>query len=137
MIGSESSSSSPPQPNENFQNLRRSTRDRQPPAWHQEYFMSAAVNHSSLAQVLVKYTVEPTTYSQAVQFPHWQAAMDAELQALQRNNTWSLVPLPTGHKPIDCRIGRVVDNTTLHFRIGVFRFLFGEGLGFSGLQIVA
>ncbi|KAG0449688.1 hypothetical protein HPP92_027120 [Vanilla planifolia] len=44
---SESSSSSPPQPNENFQNLRRLTRDRQPPAWHQEYFMSTAVNHSS------------------------------------------------------------------------------------------
>ncbi|KAL3537638.1 hypothetical protein ACH5RR_001004 [Cinchona calisaya] len=44
---SESSSSSPPQPNDNFQHLRHSTRDRQPPAWHQEYFMSAAVNHSS------------------------------------------------------------------------------------------
>ncbi|KAL3505038.1 hypothetical protein ACH5RR_034879 [Cinchona calisaya] len=44
---SESSSSSPPQQNDNFQHLRHSTRDRQPPAWHQEYFMSAAVNHSS------------------------------------------------------------------------------------------
>ncbi|KAL3513889.1 hypothetical protein ACH5RR_026606 [Cinchona calisaya] len=44
---SESSSSSPPQPNDNFQHLRHSTHDRQPPAWHQEYFMSAAVNHSS------------------------------------------------------------------------------------------
>ncbi|KAL3511008.1 hypothetical protein ACH5RR_030409 [Cinchona calisaya] len=44
---SESSSSSPPQPNDNFQHLRHSTCDRQPPACHQEYFMSAAVNHSS------------------------------------------------------------------------------------------
>lgn len=127
---SESSNSSPPQPNENFQNLRRSTRDRQPPAWHQEYFMSAAVNHSSprtsprrntryplshhlsLSQFSLSHRtflasitsqIEPTTYSQAVQFPHWQAAMDAELQALQRNNTWSLVSLPAGHKPIGCR----------------------------------
>ncbi|BBG95720.1 transposable element gene [Prunus dulcis] len=29
--------------------------------------------------------------------------MTAELEALQHNNTWSLVPLPVGHKPIGCK----------------------------------
>lgn len=29
--------------------------------------------------------------------------MQAELDALTRNNTWSLVPLPVGHKPIGCK----------------------------------
>jgi len=29
--------------------------------------------------------------------------MNTELEALQQNNTWSLVPLPLGHKPIGCK----------------------------------
>lgn len=29
--------------------------------------------------------------------------MHAELEALQQNNTWSMVPLPIGHKPIGCK----------------------------------
>jgi hypothetical protein len=29
--------------------------------------------------------------------------MNAELEALEQNNTWSLVPLPSGHKPIGCK----------------------------------
>jgi hypothetical protein len=46
---------------------------------------------------------EPTTYDQAILDPKWQAAMQAELDALARNNTWSLVPLPADHKPIGCK----------------------------------
>ncbi|KAG5556472.1 hypothetical protein RHGRI_006920 [Rhododendron griersonianum] len=46
---------------------------------------------------------EPTSYAHAIRDPHWQNAMQAELEALQHNNTWSLGPLPTGHKPIGCR----------------------------------
>lgn len=29
--------------------------------------------------------------------------MNIELEALQQNNTWTLVQLHAGHKPIDCR----------------------------------
>ncbi|KAL5748203.1 hypothetical protein ACOSQ2_025500 [Xanthoceras sorbifolium] len=29
--------------------------------------------------------------------------MNTELEALQLNNTWSLVSLPIGHKPIGCK----------------------------------
>jgi hypothetical protein len=46
---------------------------------------------------------EPQSYDQAVHDPQWQAAMNTELEALQQNNTWSLVPLPPGHKPIGCK----------------------------------
>jgi hypothetical protein len=41
----------------------------------------------------------PTKYSQAVQFPHWQQAMQDEFTALQANQTWTLCPRPP-HKNI-------------------------------------
>ena len=39
-------------------------------------------------------TLEPQHYHQAVQYPHWQAAMDTELEAMQQNNTWSVTTFP-------------------------------------------
>uniref|UniRef100_A0A6N2LKM2 CCHC-type domain-containing protein n=1 Tax=Salix viminalis TaxID=40686 RepID=A0A6N2LKM2_SALVM len=43
---------------------------------------------------------EPTSFSQAVQIPEWQAAMRAEVNALQSNGTLSLVDLPPHKQPI-------------------------------------
>ena len=37
---------------------------------------------------------EPVTYSQAVKDKHWYDAMDNELQALERNGTWTIEDLP-------------------------------------------
>lgn len=36
-------------------------------------------------------------------FPHWRKAMEAEFTALQRNNTWYLVPPSSSYKVVDCR----------------------------------
>jgi len=47
--------------------------------------------------------VEPQTYDQAVLHPGWQAAMNTELQALSDTNTWTIVSLPPGKKPIACK----------------------------------
>jgi hypothetical protein len=46
---------------------------------------------------------EPPTLTIASQIPEWTAAMQAEFDDLQHQNTWSLVPPPFGQNFIGCR----------------------------------
>ena len=46
---------------------------------------------------------KPIFYHQAVGNPKWQDAMDAEIKALEANNTWTITNLPPGKKPIGCK----------------------------------
>ena len=43
---------------------------------------------------------DPQTYHQACTNPIWKSAMEDELQSLQENNTWELVPLPPKRKVV-------------------------------------
>lgn len=52
----------------------------------------------SLANVLSSF--EPSSYNQAKMYPEWVEAMNKELTALEDNDTWDLVELPIGKKPI-------------------------------------
>ena len=44
-----------------------------------------------------------TTLAVALQQDEWKKAMVVEYDALQRNNTWSLVPLPADRQAIGCK----------------------------------
>jgi len=46
---------------------------------------------------------DPYTYQQACTDPRWKSAMEDELQSLQENNTWELVPLPPKRKVVQCK----------------------------------
>jgi histone deacetylase 1/2 len=46
---------------------------------------------------------EPKTAKQALTDPKWYNAMKEEFDALQRNQTWTLVPLPPHRKAIGCK----------------------------------
>lgn len=46
---------------------------------------------------------EPRSFSQAVLDPKWRDAMNREIQTLQDNQTWSVVPLPPHKKAIGCK----------------------------------
>lgn len=44
--------------------------------------------------------LEPTSHTQACLSEDWTKAMNAELAALEQNNTWELTALPPGKRPI-------------------------------------
>lgn len=46
---------------------------------------------------------EPNSYAEAQQFPEWQSAMRAEIDALEKNGTWTVVSLPPDKKAIGCK----------------------------------
>jgi len=54
---------------------------------------------------LVAITVgqDPTTFSVAIKEDHWRKAMQVEIQALEKNGTWTITDLPPGKKALGCK----------------------------------
>ncbi|KAH9769282.1 hypothetical protein KPL71_011940 [Citrus sinensis] len=78
--------------------VRRSTRERRPPTWHSEY-----VTDINVAYCLLTEDGEPSTFHEALNSSDvalWMTAMQEEIEALHKNKTWELVPLPHGRKVI-------------------------------------
>ncbi|KAI0500262.1 hypothetical protein KFK09_018472 [Dendrobium nobile] len=46
---------------------------------------------------------DPTSYQEASKYQIWRSAMAAEFLALQKQGTWSLVPLPSNCSALGCR----------------------------------
>ncbi|KAH0682513.1 hypothetical protein KY285_020026 [Solanum tuberosum] len=95
---------------------RKSSRTVITPAWHQDYITTGKKKPHSLSNYasyqhisptykayLSKFSTvnEPTSYEEAIQDEKWMTAMQQELQALDDNGTWNLVPWPQG-KPVIC-----------------------------------
>lgn len=123
--------SSPTQPSDMpDHSIRRSTRDRRPPAWLNDYLMPTQpnrqnlgpssnlstryhlTNYISLSRFTPSYRkylatlttqVVPRSYEEAILDPNWRKAIETELSVLLKSNTWELVRLPPVHKPIGCR----------------------------------
>ena len=50
--------------------------------------------------------LEPKSLEEALTSEHgeqWKAAADSEYESLMKNETWKLVQLPSGRKPISCK----------------------------------
>lgn len=53
--------------------------------------------------VVVTIDIEPSRFSETVPHLPWWEAMQSEMQALERNNTWELTLLPPGKKVLGCK----------------------------------
>jgi hypothetical protein len=56
----------------------------------------------AFTQTLSSYHI-PSSVEEALSDPEWAQAMQEELEALKKNNTWKLVPLPEGKKIVGCK----------------------------------
>ena len=78
----------------------RSTRNPYPIYNFVSYHRLSSSYHSfvsSLSSVSL-----PKNLCEALDHPGWRQAMIDEMQALEHNGTWELVPLPPGKKPVGC-----------------------------------
>ena len=84
---------------------RQSERTRQSPVrfGRDEYVAATSVQHVAYAACQI---AEPQTMEEARSGEHsdkWKQAADSEYDSLLQNETWDLVPLPSGRKPIGSR----------------------------------
>ncbi|KAJ0622209.1 putative RNA-directed DNA polymerase [Helianthus annuus] len=74
-----------------------------------KYSLDKVVSYSCLSSDNLAFTtslnkiVEPSCYEEAASDPKWVEAMNKEMEALFRNNTWVLADLPKGRKAIGCK----------------------------------
>ncbi|GJR35129.1 ribonuclease H-like domain-containing protein [Tanacetum coccineum] len=93
---------------------RKSSRQLKLPARFNDYVVNSSkkyglekvVNYSKLSSgnycfsASLNKSVEPSTFYEAVKDTNWVDVMNAEIEALNRNNNWSITSLPKGRKPI-------------------------------------
>ena len=80
--------------------LRRSAREKNPVSrfGYDEYM---AYHYAFMMKVAT--VREPETFSEAAKDPRWIEAMNEEMRALRKNETWDLVPHSPHRKAIGCR----------------------------------
>ena len=59
--------------------------------------------YTNVAIIEEAITTEPEMFEEASQSSEWMTAMKEEIDALQQNQTWDLVPKPRDVKPISCK----------------------------------
>ena len=64
------------------------------------YGINKFVDTAFLDEVQIE---EPKSIEEALKDQEWKEAADSEYQSLMENETWKLVKLPTGRKPVGCK----------------------------------
>ena len=87
----------------NVDNSPPEGRTRRPPAWMSDYETGQGLSDEERVNIthLALFTnSDPMTYEEAVKSEKWRHAMDQEIEAIERNETWELTNLPSGGKTV-------------------------------------
>lgn len=68
--------------------------------WMTDYETNVVVQKESLLAMLTTGCKDSQTFEEASTSQKWKEAMDTEMKAIERNNTWDLVDPPEGVIPI-------------------------------------
>ncbi|XP_033131958.1 uncharacterized protein LOC103848357 isoform X1 [Brassica rapa] len=77
--------------------IGRSQRVRSKPSYLDDYILLAEIESERLLMVINE---EPWDYTEAKKLKVWVDACKDEIFSIEKNNTWDLVELPSGKKPI-------------------------------------
>jgi len=77
-------------------------RNRRTPHWMEDYVTGAGLSEEEETQNMVFYTAAgyPHTYEKGKKNQKWREAMDNEIAAIERNDTWELTVLPNNSRKI-------------------------------------
>lgn len=51
----------------------------------------------------ISTAVEPTSYVKTIKDASWHEAIHTELQAIEQNNTYTIIDFPFGKTPVRCK----------------------------------
>ena len=91
-----------PDTSEQPESSRRSQRERRLPARLADYEVGNDNDPSD--EEIINFALfsdcEPLNFEEAFKDNNWKKAMDEEIHAIEKNDTWELTDLPTDKKPI-------------------------------------
>jgi hypothetical protein len=71
------------------------------PSWMRDYVSGEGLSEEEIElNMAIVTSDDPLSYEEAVKSYKWREAMDAEIESIQRNETWSLTELSAGAKKI-------------------------------------
>ncbi|XP_074305051.1 uncharacterized protein LOC141639978 [Silene latifolia] len=89
--------------------LGRGAREKFEPAWRKDYICTSTTVINTIednprqSKSSRKEHKELRHYGEALKDPLWRETMRQEIKELESNNTWQVVNLPIGKKPIGCK----------------------------------
>lgn len=94
---------SPPSSNEEGSNPNEG-RTRRRPVWMEDYESGEGLSgEEDVANMVLFTSADPVYFEDAVKSEKWRAAMDSEMEAIEKNDTWFLTYLPAGAKRISVK----------------------------------
>lgn len=92
-----------PEIEESSTEFPQQTRRRREPVWMRDYESGERLSEEEESDESLVFHIsndDPINFDEAVKEKKWQEAMKFEIQAIERNQTWELVPLPHRAKKI-------------------------------------